>query len=129
MDNQQMLIRTRCRMLWILRMYFLCFGRVVLYWWLYKRIMLYKISIRSVYVINFNVSSTKLMHMLSILDTLSMGITRHLQIVQLIYLLFFLPVLTCPWQYWSCFIDWDSVWQANYEKSHTVYTSLFGYTE
>ena len=31
--------------------------------------------IRSLYVVNFNVSSTKIIHMLNFLDTFSMGVT------------------------------------------------------
>ena len=35
--------------------------------------------IRRVYVVNFNVSSTKIMHMLNFLDTFSMGITNFVK--------------------------------------------------
>jgi hypothetical protein len=42
---------------------------------LYERILLYKTFIRSFNVVNFNVSSTKLMHTLNFLDTFSVGIT------------------------------------------------------
>jgi hypothetical protein len=53
---------------------------------LYERVLLYNIFIRSFFVVNFNVSSTKLMHMLVFLDTSSMGVTiwyqsRSIQIV------------------------------------------------
>jgi hypothetical protein len=40
--------------------------------------LLYMIFIRSFYVVNFNVSSTKLIHMLDFLDTSSMGVTIYL---------------------------------------------------
>jgi len=55
MDNQQVFVRTRCRRLWTLGMYFLCFGREVLYCCLYERVLLYKYS----FEVNFNVSNTK----------------------------------------------------------------------
>jgi hypothetical protein len=37
--------------------------------------LMYEIFIQSFYVVNFNVSSTKLIHMLDFLDTSSMGVT------------------------------------------------------
>jgi len=36
------------------------------------------IFIWSFYVVNFNVSSTKITHILNILETFSMGVTKHL---------------------------------------------------
>ena len=39
--------------------FYIYFGRVVLYCWLYERVLLYKVFIRRIYVVNFNVSSTK----------------------------------------------------------------------
>jgi len=42
---------------------------------MYERELMYMLFIRSFYVVNFNVSSTKLMHMLNFLDTFSMGVT------------------------------------------------------
>jgi len=38
--------------------------------------LLYELFIRRFYVVNFNVSSTKIMHMLNFLDTFSMSITQ-----------------------------------------------------
>jgi hypothetical protein len=45
---------------------------------MYERIWLYNIFIRRLIVVNFNVSNTKLTHMLDFLDTSSMGVTKLL---------------------------------------------------
>jgi len=42
---------------------------------MYERELLYILFIRRFYVVNFNESSTKIMHMLNFLDTFSMGVT------------------------------------------------------
>jgi hypothetical protein len=52
-------------------MHLLCFRKVELY----ERMLLYKIFIQSFIVVNFNVSSTKLIHTLNFLDMFSVGIT------------------------------------------------------
>jgi len=48
---------------------------------LYKRILLYIIFIQRLIVVNFNVSSINLMHMLDFLDTFNMGVTVYLHII------------------------------------------------
>jgi hypothetical protein len=47
-----------------------------------EHILLYKRFIRSFNVVNFNVSSTKLMHTLNFLDMFSVSITYHYKIKQ-----------------------------------------------
>jgi hypothetical protein len=54
---------------------FFMYGRVVLYCCLYEHDLLYIIFIQSFIIVNFNVSSIKLMRMLNFLDTFSMGVT------------------------------------------------------
>jgi len=75
MNYHQVHVRTGCGLLsrfqvFTIRMYWI--SRIVVS---NVRTSIDVIFICSFYVVNFNVSSTKLMHMLSILDTLSMGIT------------------------------------------------------
>jgi hypothetical protein len=72
---QQAIVRTRCRMSEISRMYFLHFGLVVEYICLYERSLLYRLFIQCIIVVNINVSNIKLMHMLNFLGTFSIGVT------------------------------------------------------
>jgi hypothetical protein len=52
-----------------------CHQLVVEYICLYELSLLYRLFIQCIIVVNFNVSSIKLMHMLNFLGTFSMGVT------------------------------------------------------
>jgi hypothetical protein len=59
MDNQQGHVRTRWRMSYGFKSVLRCFGYIVVYYFMYERELLCKILIRSLYIVNFNVSNTK----------------------------------------------------------------------
>jgi hypothetical protein len=60
MDNQQVLVRTRCRMSWTFKDVFTKYRRVVLYCCYTNAYCCIRYSFECIQVVNFNVSSTKI---------------------------------------------------------------------
>jgi len=58
-DNKQGLVRTGCKIFLGIQECFIIYWIVCIVLWMYERELLYIISIRSLYVVQFNVSSTK----------------------------------------------------------------------